>query len=119
MDLSFVDDFAISTNLRPTFTAMFKESDKVLRPQTLRGSSLPICAITTLHKMLVPQPENFDALFYTEIGTAVHTALQKWHVRTVAAFGDWSCTCGKKFSLCLQPECCGFRHACALDTVCP
>lgn len=107
IDFSFCDDLEISTRIRPSVNKMFLEKEEVLREQEFRSSSLPLCSVLSLYNMVVPQEQNFFADYYTSIGTAIHESFQKWHIKTLTAFGNWTCSCGKKFEETTFPTCCG------------
>lgn len=63
-----------------------------------RASGLPACPLQHVWyrfdraaNALPGRRESFTKDFYTEIGTAVHTVVQRWLGRLNVLFGDWRC----------------------------
>ena len=79
----------------------------------LRASSLPICSILQYLKL---QKEHSTGLperkvtaiseYFTQIGTAVHTVLQRWMGLTGKILGNWKCpSCGHKEKMTVYKDC--------------
>jgi len=80
---------------------VLKEVKKAARPAAarwdFRASGQPICARDFVFWQLTedgkrpPDEESFRMDFYTEIGTAVHSVMQRWLGRVNQIYGNWSC----------------------------
>jgi len=94
--------------------------DIVVRPDKLRVSGFPYCALVHAFKKMNkackegPQVEEGTAFkdFYTSFGTAAHLAFQRWLGSNGRIWGDWKCynkSCGHKveFSPSIRCPKCG------------
>lgn len=68
------------------------------RKYTFRGSSLPFCQLRYVWDTLAqeqgkvsPLKRTFVGDFYMEVGTAIHTVVQRWLGRSGFLFGHWKC----------------------------
>jgi Holliday junction resolvase-like predicted endonuclease len=77
----------------------------------LRSSGLPFCGVRTVMGRLdsINTFSSFMSLYYTSVGTAVHSTWQKAMISEDVGenvFGDWSCSiCKAKFKQGFKPLC--------------
>lgn len=80
------------------------------RPPALRPSSMPFCSIQLLRDLILKEPneESMKSDFYMDVGTTLHSVVQKWLPRLGKGFGDWVCLdkkCGNKHKLTANRVC--------------
>lgn len=65
------------------------------RVLNLRCSALPFCPLSLFHQigtLGISQSQDFQSMYFTRVGTIVHTVMQTALVRDGGrVFGDWSC----------------------------
>lgn len=88
----------------------FRNKIDAARLNNLRVSSFPFCA--TKWWFSLPLATNktregsFMGDFYTTIGTAIHTNIQRSATAMPYTIQDWRCSCGKVHEFCLKPKRC-------------
>lgn len=88
--------------------------DLEAREEKLRVSGFPYCGLKSAYEKMADiknaeQKSAFSKVYYTTVGTAAHTALQRWLGTNGRIWGDWKCYKCKhevKFSNCRTcPKC--------------
>lgn len=88
------------------------------RDGELHPSGFPFCGLRAAYERLVraedPELEkNFGADYYLPVGTATHSALQKWMGHSKRIIGDWKCLnskCGKLHTFQVEPKLCSCKY---------
>lgn len=90
------------------------QEDYWRRDQTLHPSSFPYCSLQSAYSRLQrpddPELERaFGFDYFLPVGTATHTALQRWFGRSGNMIGDWRCaraSCRKSYAFQPHPKKC-------------
>jgi hypothetical protein len=82
------------------------------RLKSLRPSQLPFCPVRFFINHATQglvQTQDMNSAFYTEVGTAVHSVVQKYLAHSGRFLANWECKqCHKRYTLTMQHECCDF-----------
>lgn len=97
-----------TTGLHQSLRLTTKSKEIVKKEFQLRPSMMPDCSLLMLRQLIMGEQEwDFNGDYYTNIGTVVHTVMQKWFVQHTDAIGNWKCgVCGASKKLARKSVCC-------------